>query len=140
MDAETIIDELEKLGVLVKAAFTKAKGNTSSLDWEKFLTSDEFGKIQKEVLTFLKSLKASDIQDSLKQIYAKQTALLNGKKISALPKDKLRQYSQLVDAENILVSQELAQAKASSEFLSWLVNDALPVLMKITPVFAALLL
>ena len=83
------------------------------------------------------------VQNARKQqveIRAKQVALLAGKSVMELPTDKLAQYDALLDVENQLMRKFAAGSGKTEEWVSWLVDDALPVLIKVAKVVIPLLL
>ena len=58
----------------------------------------------------------------------------------ALSTDKLAQYDALLDTENLLMRKFAANAGKTAEWVSWLVDDALPDLIKVAKVVVPLLL
>ena len=73
------------------------------------------------------------------QLIKKQKALLGSGTLADLPTAKLIQYLQLGDARVVLSARRVKVA-VNADFLSWLVDDALPVLGKVAPVILPILL
>jgi hypothetical protein len=130
MNAVDTIETLLKLGITVK---DQASGSTVNIT--KILANQD---VQKGISDLLGTLSEGDLEATIQALQQKETALLNGQTIADLSGDKLRQYSDLLDAENVLVGKEAALG-ASQEFLSWLVDDALPILVRVAPVVIPLL-
>ena len=137
MSAVDTIENLIKLGALLKDAGQKASAGTS-IDWTNFLTSAEFAQIQVAATGLLNMLKESDLDQAISALAAKQDALLGGKTLADLPTDKLVQYSDLGDARLMLAARKVKLA-ANAGFFGWLVQDALPVLIATAPKIIPLL-
>lgn len=134
MNAADTIETLVKLGVSLKDAFSKATKASGSLDWGAFLGSDAFKAAETEVEGLLGQLTSDDVQGAIVVIRQKEDALRGGKPLSALSTDKLKQYSDLVDAETALADQEVKNIGKNPTFFQVLVNDVLPVLLRVASV------
>jgi hypothetical protein len=130
MKAAKVIETLLGLGVTVKRAYGLAKAKKTASDWGKFLKSKEFAAIQKDVQALLKSLKSKDIDEALKAVRKKQAQFLSGRRIGQLSAHEIMQFNDLADVEVLLVNKRLKELKASATFLSYLVEDVLPVLLR----------
>jgi hypothetical protein len=129
MNAAETIETLLKLGVTVKDGVSSGKTVAQ-------LLADQ--NVQTAISGLLANLSEGDLNATIQAVQQKQEALLNGQPVSLLTTDKLRQYSDLLDAESALVSKQ-ASVGATANFLSWLVDDALPVLVRVAPVVIPLL-
>ena len=138
MSAVDTVEALLNLGITVKDAYTKASAS-GSISWTAFLTSPAFANIAGDVTSLLGKLGSNDVSAALAAVQTKKQSLLSGQPVAALSSDKLTQYFALLNAEGILVTQELKDASASSGFFEWLVNTALPTLAPIVKVVATLL-
>jgi hypothetical protein len=128
------IESLTKLGVMIADA---AKGQ--SVDWSTFLTSPDYQAIQGSISQLTQNLGKRSIEQTVNAIEQKQHSLLAGGKLIDLPNDKLLQYSDL----GILKFKLQAARGLSGDFAifaKWLLDDALPVLLKVAPIVIPLLL
>jgi len=130
------VENLIKLGTIISDAVQKKGG--SKVDWQAFLASPEFKGIEGTVTNLVGSLKKSDVGDTIKALDDKQKALLGGKSLADLPTDKLLQYADLGNVKVVLAAEQVSAAM-NANFGSWLVNDALPVLVKAAPMVLPLL-
>lgn len=73
------------------------------------------------------------ISNALTAIRAKQAGLLNGSTVFLIPVSKVPQYTALLDVENILVSKYAALADNHAGWTTWLVDTALPELLRLAP-------
>ena len=140
MNAAEIVESLFKLGVTVREGFMSARHDDGSVDWEKFLKSEEFKDIEGQAKDLLHGLNASSISGAVKTIDDKSSALKKGRKVSALSPDELHQLSSLLDVRSVLVQQQLKHAAVSAGFFQWLVETALPTLAPIVSTVLKLLL
>jgi hypothetical protein len=128
------IETLTKLGVMIADA---AHGR--HIDWSTFLTSPEYQSIQGAVSGLTQSLGQGTISQTIAAIEQKQQALLGGGHLVDLPNDKLLQYSDL----GVLKFKLQVTPSVDGNFAmfgKWLLDDALPVLLKIAPIVIPLLL
>ncbi len=137
MTAVDTVENLIKLGTVIADAAPK-KGSPT-VDWQTFLTGPEFKDIAGTVVQLLGTLKKTDVPDTISALNDKQQALLGGKSLPDLPTDKLLQYAELGNVKVVLAAGQVADAM-NPKFASWLVDDALPVLLKAAPVVLPLLL
>lgn len=114
-----------------------AKGQ--SVDWSTWLSSPDYQAIQGSVLQLANTLGKSSISQTVSAIEQKQQALLAGGKLENLPTDKLLQYS---DLGNLKFRLQATQGFSGdvAVFGKWLLDDALPVLLKVAPIVIPLLL
>jgi hypothetical protein len=141
MGAADTIEALMQLGVAVKDAFTKAQSNKNASDWVAFLGSQEFKNIQADVTSLVGKLTQSDLDKALAAVRDKEAALLaSAPSVAQLPGDKLLQYADLLHTESLLVNRKVASVTPSVEALSWVVNDALPILLAAAKVILPILL
>jgi hypothetical protein len=139
MNASDIINGLIKAGVAIKDALSKSQPS-GDRDFTKLLqtiTKDE--GLNQTVTGFLAAIKPNDVTGAIKEIDAKQVALLNGRKVADLQPAELLQYSDLADARLLLATRQLVTALNPS-VLQWLVDEALPTLVDIAPTVIPLLL
>ncbi len=136
MTAVDTVENLIKLGTIIADAAQKKGG--AQVDWQTFLTSPEFTDIAGSVAQLLGTLKKTDVPDTITALNDKQQALLGGKTLVDLPTDKLLQYAELGNVKVVLAAGQVADAM-NPKFASWLVGDALPVLLKAAPVVLPLL-
>jgi hypothetical protein len=134
MDAVRTVEAIIKAGLITKSAFERARAADRKVDWKKFVQSADFAAAQESVSEVLKQLTKKDVTSAVQRIRKKQKDFLRGRKISELSIDELLQFGQLADAESILVREEMKQLGASPKFLGWLIDDALPVLVKVAKV------
>jgi len=127
MDTKATLETLVRLGVHVKDAFGKFSLATGK-GWVDFLGSDEGKAAENDVSALIEQLTLSDIEKAVAAAQARRRALLNGRAITALSFEELSQLHALMDVENALVLKEIDEV-GSAKFWSWLVNDALPVLI-----------
>jgi len=127
MDTKATLETLVRLGVHVKDAFGKFSLATGK-GWVDFLGSDEGKAAENDVSALIEQLTLSDIEKAVAAAQARRRALLNGRAITALSFEELSQLHALMDVENALVLKEIDKV-GSAKFWSWLVNDALPVLI-----------
>jgi hypothetical protein len=140
MDAPQVIESLLQLGVGVKDAYTNAKQADGTLDWARFLRTSDFKKIEGNVQQLVGNLTETDIDKAIDAVRTKETALLAGVAIADLPAERLLQYSDLLDIETALVNRKVKSVSASAQALQWVVEDLLPVLVKVAKVVIPLLL
>ena len=140
MSAINVVEGLIKTGTMMKDAWTKSKQRDPNIDWQHFVASDEFSSAYSHVSSILDGLTQPAVNQALSEIRAKQTALLEGQSVMALSNEKLSQYDALLDVENQLMRKYAANAGKTAEWVSWLVDDALPHLIKVAKVVLPLLL
>lgn len=140
MSATEIVENLIKAGTTVKDAYSKAKQRDATTTWETFLNTPEAATAQGQVASILKSLTQPNVNKALGDVRGKMTALLAGKSVVELPTDKLAQYDALLDVENQLTRKYAANFGMTAEWVAWLVDDALPNLIKVAKVVLPLLL
>lgn len=137
MSAVDTVENLIKLGTIISDAAQKS--GTGKTDWATFLASPAFQNIAGSVSQLLSTLKPSDLPQTVQALNDKQTALLGGKTLADLPTDKLLQYAELGNVKVVLAAQLVVSAM-NPPFATWLVDSALPVLVKAAPVVLPLLL
>jgi hypothetical protein len=128
MSTNQTLETLLRLGGLLKDAIAKSTEPGKKFDWKKFLESDEYGEIEKDVTDLLSGLSAGDLTKAIADIKAKEQALLGGKRLAELETDKLIAYSQLQNTRLMLAARKV-RVKADQSFFEWLVEDAFPVLL-----------
>jgi len=84
-------------------------------------------------------IRPNDLSGRIKEIDAKQVALLRGRQVSELQPAELLQYSDLADARLLLATQQLKSA-LDQNLLRWILEEALPTLVEIAPVVLPILL
>jgi len=129
MDTKATLEILMKLGVHLKDAFNEYRLTTGQ-GWVDFLGSAQAKAAQSEVADLIEELTLGDIERAVGAAQAKRKALLNGRPIRTLSFEELTQLHALMDIENALVLKEVDRV-GSAKFWSWLVNDALPVLVTV---------
>lgn len=140
MSATEIVENLIKAGTTVKDAYSKAKQRDATVTWQTFLGTDEAKKAEGDVSSLLKGLTQPNVTKGLGEVRTKMTALLGGKSVVELPTDKLAQYDALLDVENQLTRKYATNYGMTAEWVAWLVDDALPNLIKVAKVVLPLLL
>lgn len=140
MSATEIVENLIKAGTTVKDAYSKAKQRDASVTWQTFLATDEAKKAEGDVSSLLKGLTQPSVTKALGEVRGKMTALLAGKSVVELPTDKLAQYDALLDVENQLTRKYAVSFGMTAEWVGWLVDDALPNLIKVAKIVLPLLL
>jgi len=137
MDTKATLDILLKLGVHMKHAFGQFSLTTGK-GWVAFLESDEGKTAESEVSELIEQLTLGDIEKAVAAAQARRRTFLNGRRIAQLSFDELTQLHALIDVENALVLKEVDKV-GSARFWSWLVNDALPVLITVGKIALVLL-
>jgi len=137
MDTKATLDTLLKLGVHMKEAFGKFSLSTGK-GWLAFLESDQGKSAQSDVSDLIEQLTLGDIEKAVAAAQAKRKTFLNGRRIAELSFEELTQLHALIDVENALVLKEVDKV-GSARFWSWLVNDALPVLITVGKIAILLL-
>jgi hypothetical protein len=140
VSAIDVVEGLIKAGTTIKDAYTKAKARDPAMDKEKFVVSDELKGAYGQLATIVDGLTQPAVDKALGEVRAKQVALLAGKSVMELPTDKLAQYDALLDVENQLMRKYAANAGMTVAWVSWLVDDALPALIKVARIVLPLLL
>lgn len=138
MNAAELIKALVSFGTSIQDAYVKAQ-STQAISLQEFLKSVDVDRLGASMKNLASSLKKQDVQAAITEIDSKQTALLNGRELTTLSLDELSQYSVLSRARLILTTQKVLNA-ANPAFLQWLIDDALPELMRIAPMAVQLLL
>jgi hypothetical protein len=139
MNASDVINQLIKIGVIVKDAVTKSQAG-GPVDWGKAADAILSNKdLTKTVNDLLAVLQQDNVKAAIGEIDGKQKKLLNGRTVGDLRGDELLQYSDLADARLVLATQQLKKS-LDQDVVKWLVNDALPVLVDVAPVVIPLLL
>ncbi len=140
MSATRTIEGLILAGTSIKAAWATARQNDPDMDWQAFIGSNEFNAAYGEVAQILSQLTRAEVDKALGEVRAKQAALLNGQSIMNLPTEKLAQYDALLDTENLLMRKYAANFAKTAEAVEWLIDDALPTLLKVVRIVLPLLL
>jgi len=130
------IDKLLRLGALVHDKLDDADAPS---DFSDFLDSDAYAEIKGSVETLVGGLSDKDVEEAIDAINDKREALLGGKKLEELSSEKMVQYLQLGDARRALRTKSMKVA-ASADFLGWVTNTLLPVLIKVGKTVIDLLL
>ena len=120
MSAADIIQGLIKLGTSIQDAFTRAH-TSSGVDLPTFLKTFADSKPDETITDLLSSLRGQDFKKAIVEIQTKQTALLRGRPIGALPLDELLQFQKLSDARLLLATANLEHALDPS-FLDFLIE------------------
>jgi hypothetical protein len=139
MSTNETLERLLRLGGLLNDAIAKSTDGGKKFDWKKFLESEEYGDIEKDVKNLLSGLSAADLTRAIAEIKAKEQALLGGKRLAELETDKLIQYSQLQNTRLMLAARKV-RVKAEQSFFEWLLEDAFPVLLSTARVVLPLVL
>lgn len=140
MNAVEVVESLVKVGAAMKAALTDARSRDADMDWDKFILSDEFSKAYAHVAPILNGLTQANVTSALQRVRAKEAAVLNGQSPIHLSTEKLAQYDALLDVENQLMRKFAANASKSTAWVSWVIDDMLPVLIKVAKVVIPILL
>src|SRR5262245_29029886 len=141
MEASTILTLLLQLGTSLHDVLSKT-GHTDGgdVDWTSVMSSDAFKGAAGTVAGLAERLAGvDDVQPAVDEIDAKQASLLNGRQLSQLSVEELVQYSALARARLLLTTKALTDAMTGG-FQSWVVNDALPVLVQVVPIVLPLLI
>jgi len=139
MSALDLVEALIRVGTTLKDAWNDAKQSDPSMDWTKFITSSECTAAYASIGPVLDGLTQPAVTQALTEVRAKQATLLAGNSVLSLSSGQLAQYDALLDVENQLMRKYAANATKTSEWVSWIVNDALPDLFKILSIAAPLL-
>ena len=134
MSAAKVIQDLLALGVQIKDAWTK-----SGKDWPTFLNSSEFKDVQSSSSAVIASLDRPSLHSAITAVQQKELNLLAGRSILGLSVDELTQFHALSDVEHQLVLK-LLKAPDQRTFLAVLVEDVLPVLVKVGKIVVPLLM
>jgi hypothetical protein len=140
MSAIDTITNLIKAGTAFKDGWTSAKQADPSLTWESFITSSQFTTAYGKSQSILDTLLQPALDQALVDIRTKEAAILNGGSVTDLSVDKLTQYSALLDVENQLMSKYAANFSATAAWTQWLVDTALPDLIKVAGIVLPILL
>jgi hypothetical protein len=140
MEASTILTLLLQLGTMLHDVLSKT-GHTdgSDIDWSSVIQSDAFRGVAGTVAGLAETLAGvDDVQPAVDEIDAKQASLLKGRLLPQLSVEELVQYSALARARLLLTTKALTSAM-KGDFQSWLVDDALPDLVRVVPIVLPLL-
>jgi hypothetical protein len=129
------VKALIKLGVLIDSSISGKQ-----IEWASFLSSPDFNNISSSVKSLTSALGSTQVQGLIDDINAKQAAILAGRQIEDLPVEDLIQYSKLGNVKLRLSASVALNSGNLAAFGSWLVKDALPVLLDAAPVIIPLLL
>jgi hypothetical protein len=141
MAAAETLETLLHLGVLLKDVYVRAaaaSGGTQS--WTEVMNSKAFKEVEGFIDESLSHLSGGEIQSAIVAVQAKQKALRKGRPLQHLSVDVLKQYSDLLDAEHLLVHRQLRHVAKTPDFFEWFVKEALPTLTSIAKVVVPLLL
>lgn len=139
MSALDVVEALIQVGTTLKDAWNDAKQSDPSMDWTKFITSSEFTAAHASIGPVLDGLTQPAVTQALTEVRAKQATLLAGKSVMSLSSAQLAQYDALLDVENQLMRKYATNATKTSDWVSWIVDDALPDLFKVLSIMAPLL-
>jgi hypothetical protein len=134
MKPTEVIETLIRVGSLIRVT-----AGGSGKNWADFLDSSEFKEIAGAVKELIGRLSETDLSQAIERIKAQQTELLGGQTIRELPAERLFSYMDLADARTVLAARNVEIA-VKRDFFAWLVDDALPVLLRVGPVIIPLLL
>jgi hypothetical protein len=141
MAAAETLETLLHLGVLLKDVYVKASaaagGNQS---WTDVMNSKAFKEVEQFIDQSLAHLSGTEIQNALLAVQSKQKAIRKGRPLQHMSVDEIKQYSDLLDAEHLLVHRQLAHVAKTPDFFAWFVKEALPTLTSIAKVVVPLLL
>jgi hypothetical protein len=135
MSAVGAIEKLLRLGAMIHDKLDESDES----DLTRFLESQAYAEIKASVAKLIAGLPDADIESAINAINEKRKALLGTRAVVDLPNDQMAQYLQLGDARRVLRTKSMAVA-ANANFLGWLVNTALPVLLRLAPTVLPLLL
>jgi hypothetical protein len=139
MSALDVVEALIQVGTTLKDAWNDAKQSDPSMDWTKFITSSEFTAAYASIEPVLDGLTQPAVTQALTEIRARQATLLAGNSVMSLSSARLAQYDALLDVENQLMRKYAANATKTSDWVSWIVDDALPDLFKVISIAVPLL-
>jgi hypothetical protein len=134
MNVIILLEKILKIGVLLKDVANNKKVD----DWLETLKSDAVKDVYEFVKENLDSIKEEDFEKAIESLTEKQSAIRGNNKIQDLSTDKLIEYSQLGNIKVLLAARQV-KISMENNFLKWVVDDALPVLIKILPVVVSLL-
>ena len=140
MTAAAVIEGMVDAGTTLGTAMTNARQSNPTLSWTTFLTTTAFSAAYAAVAPTLEGLIESSVNSALTDIRTKQASLLGGGAVTDLSPGLLPAYSALLDVENQLMSRYAANFGRTADCLAWLVDDALPILIKAAPIVLPLLL
>jgi len=141
MSAAQTVQNLLHLGVLLKDVYVKASaaaGGTQT--WPEVMNSPSFKEVEKLVDQSLSHLSGAEIQNAIVSVRSKQTAIRRNRPLNQMSVDEIKQYSDLLDAEHLLVHRQLQHVAKSPAFFEWFVKEALPTLLSVAKVVVPLLL
>lgn len=133
MSAAGTIQSLLDLGNTLNDAW-----KASNSDWNTFLNSPGCANIEKQFAGLLASRDSSKLDDALDAIEQQQRDLARGRAFEALSPDELEKY-QALEKLHREVLDKLLETPDRPRFLSVLVKDVLPVLVRVAEVVIPLL-
>lgn len=107
-------------------------------DWAALLDSPELASIEKRFAEVLGSSRAEKLDELSDAIEQKQSELTGGRAFTELSPDELDKYQALEKLHNEVI-RKLLETPDRPSFLSVLVHDVLPVLVKVAEVVIPLL-
>lgn len=134
MTPEEVLQRLVEAGRLAEESLPTAGPERNWKDWLRRAK----GGVGEAIEARLRPLDEARIDETIAFLTRKQEQLLGGRPLASLPTEAVLQYSTLGSARERLVAARVG-ARLDADFMSWLVDDALPVLQRIGPILVALL-
>ena len=133
------IDNLATLAQLIVNAITKTGATPGKgFNYAAFLKSPEFKAIEVSVQSLLGGLTRPNLDEAIAQIDAKRLEIIGSRDESQLSLDEEIRYAALGDSKLVLLGRDLSGAM-NADVVSWLAEDALPLLVKVAPIVLPLL-
>lgn len=130
MSTKDLFAALEKLAKAAKqlADETADINKDGKVNWDDVVAAAGDQKFRDLVDNVLGQAKRKEIYAGLSDIDKKKTELVAGRSYAEMSSDELDKYAALRSAEKILYQAADKIERGRSQFVAWLVDDALPVL------------
>jgi hypothetical protein len=127
---KALLEELHRLAKVahVMAADAADIDGNGKVDWHDLIATPESARFKDAVDRLLKQTRRADVLSSLGVLNQQKLRLRNGRSFSDLSDEELDQYAALRATENILHQAADKMEQDRSQFIAWLVDNALPAL------------
>jgi DNA-directed RNA polymerase specialized sigma24 family protein len=134
--ASQTITTLLRLGATIEDAFNE---DDASGTLTEFLESPEFEQIRAAVDDLLARLEDSDLEDAIESLGEKRRDIRLGRPLAELSADELADYMALGRARLALSRERVARTN-EFEFVRWVTDEVLPVILPIVGQISKLVL
>lgn len=116
----------------------EARSGRTHFGWADILERPELQDMRRNLDLMFRELDEKLLRQAIDCLTAEQEALRKGRPLASLPTETLNRHAELGGIKQLLQARQVA-CNMEPEFLSWLVEDALPVLQRSAPLLLALL-